>query len=106
MPTWSPAEWGQFNIVGVVIIFGAFFLVAVSRGWLVPGNFHREFVASKDRELDAKERELASANQRADVQAETIQIQAKTLASKDAVEEATTQLMRALRDGQEQRAGQ
>ena len=88
---WSPALWDDFSIVGLLIAALVFHFMAYMRGWLVPGKHHREII-------DARDRELEQANARSKEDAETIRIQAATIAEKNSSEDATARILASLRE--------
>lgn len=87
----DPAVWNDIGVVGFLVTFAVFHFLAYMRGWLVPGRHHREIVEARDRELE-------QAGVRAKEDAETIRIQAATIADKNATEDATTRILAALRE--------
>ena len=88
---WAPERWDDFSIVGLLIAAVVFHFMAYMRGWLVPGRHHREII-------DARDRELEQANARSREDAETIRIQAATIAEKNSSEDATVRILAALRE--------
>lgn len=88
---WSPSMWDDFSILGFVLAVAVFHFWAYMTARLVPGRHHREIV-------DARDRELEQVNARAREDAETIRIQAATIAAKNAAEDATARILAALRE--------
>jgi hypothetical protein len=97
MPAWSPETWGDFSVVGVVVFIAILLWVGIAREWIIPGPAHRAIVASKDDELKR-------ADARSTKDAETIHIQAQTIAEKNAVEAVTTHLLQSFRESVERGA--
>ena len=91
MPTWSPAAWNDFGVVGLLTVVCFLLCMGLVRGWVVLGFYYRETIAGKDRAL-------AELRERAAIDAETIKLQAKTISERDAVEDAATRLLKAFRD--------
>ncbi len=94
---WSPETWGDFGVVGILVVIVFLTALALTRGWIVPGPFHKEIIAAKDRELER-------ANERSTKDAETIQVQAQTIADKNAIESVTTHLLQSFRESIERGA--
>ena len=88
---WAPERWDDFSIIGLLIFGAMFHFTAYMRGWLVPGKHHREII-------DARDRELEQANARSKEDAETIRIQAATIAEKNSSEDATARILASLRE--------
>lgn len=49
----SPAAWNGVGITSFLIIACTAFVIALVRGWVVPGFVHRELLSQRDRELTA-----------------------------------------------------
>lgn len=94
----SPADWDGLSKLGILVTLVGFHITAYMRNWLIPGRHHRELI-------DRQDAEIKDLKVRAAVDAETIQIQANTIAEKNAVEAASTALMKAFREAAEQSAG-
>lgn len=91
MTGWTPDNWNDFTVVGVVVA-GAFgHMVAYIRGWLIPGRHHKEIVDSKNETISRLEEGRVK-------DAETIQIQASTISNRDNVEETVTKLLKSFRE--------
>lgn len=90
MTLWNPALLDDFGVVGIAVFAAIGVVVAIVRGWVVPRTLHREIIAGKDAAL-------AELRERAKVDAETIRLQAQTIASRDAVEDASIRLLQATR---------
>lgn len=88
---WAPENWDDFSVIGLIVALTVFHFWAYMTGRLVPGRHHREIVEARDRELE-------QASARAAQDAETIRIQAATIAEKNATEDATTRILAALRE--------
>lgn len=88
---WNPDFWNGLGVVGVVVIVAAAFVVALTRGWLIPGRYHREIV-------DGERAEKNELRARAAIDAETMKIQARTIAERDTVEDTATKLLQSFRD--------
>ena len=84
MPTWTPETWGDFSVVGIVVIIAALFFWALVREWIVIGRYHRDVVGRLDK--------------RADKDAESIQTLSMALTEKNATEEATTRILASVRE--------
>lgn len=98
MPLWTPDVWDKIGVVTLLLLVVAYHSVAYVRGWLVPGRHHKEIVAAQEQRI-AKADELAAAN------ADTIRIQAQTIAEKNAVELTTAHLLESVRELAERKAG-
>lgn len=101
MPTWSPATWGEFSLSGLIIFIAAVFFLALAREWIVPGPAHRGRIADKDAELERKEREINYYRESSTEKDKTIQVQATSLAEKNAVEILNTRLLQSVRESVE-----
>lgn len=101
MPNWSPESWNSFGVVGLVVAMGFLTFLALSRGWIVLGPAHREIVAGKDSELASKDRELDRADARANKDAETINVQAQTIANNTAIQSLATHMLSSFREAAE-----
>lgn len=88
---WAPEHWDDFSTVGLLVFVVAFHFLAYLRRWIIPGSHHREIV-------DARDREIEQAQLRAKEDAETIRIQAATIAEKNAAEAATNRVLAALKE--------
>ncbi|ORU95427.1 hypothetical protein AWB94_31500 [Mycolicibacterium canariasense] len=75
-------------------------LLSLQRGWIVLGIHHREVVGGRDREIAARDRAIDALTSRGEKLDETIAIQAKTIADKNAVEDVATKILTALHDRQ------
>ena len=88
------AALGMIAAVGVMMIAAAMTTVAVmivvgvTRGWLVPRPLHREII-------DGKNAALTELRERAKVDAETIRLQAQTIADRNAVEDTSIRMLQA-----------
>ena len=90
MPAWSPAQWNDFGVVGFVLFVMAFLAVALMRGWLVLGPYHREIMSVKDDEIaELRKRGVHDAN--------AIDTLSKSMVDKNATEDATTKILAAFR---------
>jgi hypothetical protein len=83
IPSWSPETWGDFSVVGIVVIIAALFFWSLVREWIVIGRYHRDVVGR----LDA----------RAEKDAEAIHTLSTAISEKNGTEEATTRILGALR---------
>lgn len=83
IPTWSPETWGDFSVVGIVVVMAALFFWALVREWIVIGRYHRDVVGR----LDA----------RAEKDAEAIHTLSLAITEKNATDDATTRILSALR---------
>jgi len=84
MPAWSPENWGDFSVVGIVVFTACFFILALVREWIVIGRYHRETIGRLDR--------------RAETDAEAIHTLSKAITEKNATEEATTRILSSVRE--------
>lgn len=84
IPHWSPETWGDFGVVGIVVVIGFLFTLALVREWIVIGRYHRDVVGRLDK--------------RADKDAESIQTLSMALTEKNATEEATTRILASVRE--------
>lgn len=98
MPLWTPDVWDKVGVVTLLLLVVVYHATAYVRGWLVPGRHHREIVAAQDQRI-VKADELAMAN------AETIRIQAQTIAEKNALELTSAHLLESVRELAERKAG-
>ncbi|MCK0174817.1 hypothetical protein [Mycolicibacterium sp. F2034L] len=98
IPGLTPEAWNGVGVVTVLILVVAYHAIAYIRGWLVPGRHHREIVAAQDLRL-------AAADDRDKANAETIRIQAQTIAEKNAVELTTAHLLESVRELAQGKAG-
>lgn len=91
MSAWSPEAWNSFSAGGLAVFAAVMFVVAVLRGWIVPGKTHREIV---DR-LDG----------RAAKDAETIGKLSTAITEKNATEEAAKTILSSVREALTNGAG-
>lgn len=91
MPTWSPDQWNDFGLVGFALFIMAFLALALMRGWIVLGPYHREIVTIKDDEI--KQLRVRGVHD-----ATAIDTLSKSMVDKNAAEDATTKILAALRD--------
>ncbi|AFA72326.1 putative phage protein [Gordonia polyisoprenivorans VH2] len=92
----NPAAWNGVGIVSFLIVFVAFFVMALFRGWIVLRVHHREIMAQNTRELDAMK-------QRSDKDAESIAKFADAAAVSTAAAEVTQKMMQSMRQLAEER---
>lgn len=97
---WNPEFWNGIGVVGLVVIVGLLLLMSLQRGWLILGIHHREVIAGRDREIEARDRTITALDARNDKQVETIALQAKAIADTTAVEDFAKSILTALREGQ------
>lgn len=95
---WNPEFWNGLGVVSVVVIVAVAFVVGLTRGWIVPGKYHREMLDAKDRELAARDKQIDRFQARDDEQSSTIAILAKSNMETASVQGATTRILSALRD--------
>lgn len=88
---WNPQFWNGLGVVGLVVITGFLFLVALQRGWLIIGLHHREILAAKDSTI-------AELNARGAKDADSINTFSKAFTETNATNDATTRILAALRE--------
>ena len=93
----DPTAWNGIGIVSFLIVFVAFFVMALFRGWIVLGVHHREIIAQNNRELEAMK-------QRSDKDAESISKFADAAAVSTAAAEVTQKLVQSVRQLAEERS--
>lgn len=91
MPGWSPDQWNDIGVVGLVLILAAFTAVALARGWIVLGPFHKEIISIKDDEIE-------QLRKRGIHDATAIDTLSRSMIDKNAAEDATTKILAALRE--------
>lgn len=91
MTGWSPAAWGDFSVVGIVVVTAFLFLLSLQRGWLVLGTHHRETI-------DGYRRENDRLIDRSGKDAESIGTLSRAIVEKNAAEDATTRIMAAVHE--------
>ena len=91
MTLWNPSLWDDFGTVGIAVFVAVMIVVGVTRGWLVPRPLHREII-------DGKNAALTELRERAKVDAETIRLQAQTIADRNAVEDTSIRMLQAFRE--------
>jgi len=91
MPTWTPETWGDFSVVGIVVIVAALLYWSFVTGRIVIGKYHREIVEYKDKVIDKQDA-------RAITDAEIIRTLSQSLVEKNAQEDATTRILSAVRE--------
>lgn len=91
IPNWSPDEWNGVGVVGLVLILGAYLTVALLRGWIVLGNYHREIVTIKNDEI-------TQLRKRGEHDAAAIDTLSRSMVDKNAAEDATTKILAAFRE--------
>lgn len=66
MSIFTPDAWEGVGVVTIVILVAIASLLALARGWIVPGKYHDQLMQTKDAVIDTHVetiRELTSANQ-------------------------------------------
>ena len=91
MSFWSPDQWNDFGVVGFALFVMAFLSVALMRGWIVLGPYHREIVDIKDDEIDQLRKGGVH-------DATAIDTLSKSMVDKNAAEDATTKILAAFRE--------
>lgn len=94
MNWYSPEALNGIGVVGLVVFIGGAFVVAITRGWIVPGRYHREVVADRDKEIA----ELRSENT---TKSESNKVLTQALIEKTATEDVTTKLLASVRQALE-----
>lgn len=95
---WNPESWNGIGVVTLVVMMGVLLFVSLQKGWLVLGIHHREILQAKDRELEARDRELAASRSRSEKDGETISTLSQAMVKQDAIGEATTHLLGSVRE--------
>jgi len=98
MPGWTPENWGDFSVVGIVVIVSAILYWSFITGRIVIGRYHREIVEGKDKVIDKQDA-------RAITDTEIIRTLSQSLAEKNAQEDATTRILSAVREAVRGEAG-
>lgn len=91
MPNWSPDQWSDIGVVGLALFVMAFLAVALMRGWIVLGPYHKEIMSIKDDEI-------SQLRQRGIHDATAIDTLSKSMVDKNAAEDATTKILAAFRE--------
>lgn len=87
----TPEVWDKVGVVSLAVFLAMFHVVAYMRGWFVPGRYHREIVGAQNQRIEeAHARELADA--------ETMRVQAQTIAERNGSEIAAVNILQSIRD--------
>lgn len=85
-------------MVGIIVLMAIAVAVALVRGWIYPGPYHREIVKAKDEDLAESRRREAAKD-------DTIAIQAKTISENNINNQLVDHVLQAIRDAVESRGG-
>lgn len=88
---WSPEAYNSVGVVGIAVFMSILLFVSLIRGWIVIGKYHREIVEGKDTALKEY-------RERAAIDAQTMQDQARVIAGKNGVEDINIKLLQAIRE--------
>lgn len=91
MTGWSPDQWNDIGVVGLVPIAAVFAALALSRGWIVLGPYHKEIMSIKDDEIE-------QLRIRGIHDATAIDTLSKSMIDKNATEDAAVKLLAAFRE--------
>lgn len=94
----NPELWNNLGAPAIAVIVATLFVVALTKGWLVPGSYHREMLGTKDRELTARDKQIEKLQERGSEDSKTIALLAKSDSEKTATADATTRILAAIRD--------
>lgn len=94
----NPDFWNSLGAPAIAVIVAVVFVVSLTKGWLVPGSYHREMLSTKDRELAARDKQIEKLQERGSEDSQTIALLAKSDSEKVATANATTRILAALRD--------
>ena len=98
----NPEVWDKVGVVSLAVLASVTFMVALVRGWIVPGRYHREVVADRDREIA----ELREANDKqreaSDKQAETNNVLTRALMEKNVTDDTTAKVLISVRQALEE----
>ncbi len=86
--------WSSIGAPGLAVSCAVMYMVALTRGWIVPGSYHREVVADRDKEIS----ELRTEN---NTKGESNKVLTQALLEKTATEDVTTKLLVAVRQALE-----
>lgn len=84
------ANLNDISVVGIAVLISGAFVLSLSRGWLVPGRYHREVVADRDAEIASLRGALEKATS-------SNNILTRTLLEKNATDDTTARLLVAFR---------
>lgn len=98
MPTWSPATWDDFGVVGLAVFMVLLLFFALKQEWIVLGSQHREMSAFYKDIVATKDRTIERLEVRADEDSKAINTLTGALTEKNAVEQATKHLIEAFRE--------
>lgn len=87
----TPDQLNDFGVVGFALFVMGFLTVALMRGWLVLGPYHREIV-------NIKNDEISQLRTRGIHDATAIDTLSKSMVDKNAAEDATTKILSAFRE--------
>lgn len=94
----NPDFWNSLGAPAIAVIVAVVFVIALTKGWLVPGSYHREMLNTKDRELAARDKQIEKLQERGSEDSKTIALLAKSDSEKTATENATTRILAAIRE--------
>lgn len=98
MPTWSPAAWNDFGVVGIVLFVTAALIVALLRGWLVFGWVHKEIVAMHVNGKAERDARIEAQAKTIDLVMGTNRAQAQALSKRAADDDLSAKLMASIRE--------
>jgi hypothetical protein len=87
----TPGFWDDISSVGLAILACSLFILALVRGWVVIGKYHREVVTR----LDA----------RAEKDTETIALLSRAVTERAAEDQAMTRILNAIRTASSDKGG-
>lgn len=90
----SPEVLDKLGAAGIAVFVCGLFIVAMVRGWIVPGRYHREVVADRDKEIAALRSALTTAT-------DSNNVLTRTLLEKNATDDTTNRLLVAFRQAVE-----
>ncbi len=83
-------ELSGLGAPSLAVLICALFVVAITRGWIVPGRYHREVVADRDKEI-------AELRSESNTKSESLEVLTQTLLEKTATtEDVATKLLMAI----------
>lgn len=90
----DPAVLDKLGVVSLAVVASGSFIVALVRGWIVPGKYHREVVADRDAEITALRSALVTST-------DSNNVLTRTLLEKNATDDTTNKLLVAFRQAVE-----
>ena len=98
MPTWTPGNWGDFSVAGIVVFMAILFYWSLITGRIVTGKNHAEVVDGKNEVIASRDAAIERLTARSGKDVDTINMLSATITKTAATEDATTRILTSLRE--------